>query len=527
MAKRKVLLVDDMFGSSDAFWRVHAQSRANFERGYDLDVFPYPPEASFHDEFPKIQAFLRAQSGVADVLIVDMMFPDEDRGGLKILDFFRKELIDIGVVLVASSTHDQGIAHELAGLPFVHRERGLDLDVLSAKLDTLFAERSLEHPERGILITHGTDTLSFVVEVLRYGLRGCQRTNVIVTGSQIPMNLPGAASDAIDNVRSSVLLLQHLYAPELGIVFNRGENYFRYNVQKVAKWHPITFEGESVVELDWDRFKTNCPDVKLHNSARPLEELILVRTGGTIESVQASGRGYVPGGDFVASFITSNLATTYRSFSAVPFRALDSSNLTIDDWIALLELLARRCGLDVDARFEPRIGFLLPSPFHTTEDYASWISRFEGLVIPGYGAGNGNILENSNYSLLKAVEEVAARKPVVLASQVPREHSDFAYEVGRRFVEAGCIPAGHLSFQASAVRLSYLLGHRETLGLRDASEIRQVFVQGIQFRSDESARACAEIVGTGVERLAMSVSSAGSNRDPVLRRRDALQVAGH
>ncbi len=492
--KRRVLYIDDLFESTEQFWQSHDYARENFEQGHELVVFPYPPEADFGSQLEGIRAFLERESGRAQVLIVDMMFPGHDRGGLAIIQAIEKYQLDFAYIVVASSSEDPALAVDLQGYPFVHCEKVLDLERLMERLGETFSARGLEFPERGILITHGTDTLSYVLEVLRHGIRNAGSANVVVTGSQIPMGQLGSASDAIDNVRSAVLLLQRLYAPQLGVVFNRGEAFYRNNIQKISKWHPIAFEGSADIDLDWDRFRVLNPEVRLLRRPRALRELVLLRTGGTIESVKAEGRGYVPGGDFVSSFITANLANCYRSFRAIPFSSLDSSNLTIDDWIRVLELLRDECGVEVDTRFEKRVALIVPSPFQTTEDYRNWLSRYDGVVIAGYGAGNANILEESSYSLLRAVEEVAHEKSIVLASQVPREVTDFAYEVGRKFVEAGCIPAGHLSFQSCLVRLSFLLGHRAEWNLRTPAAVRSRFVEGLEFRSAESAALCQELV---------------------------------
>ena len=349
--KRIIVLVDDMFSSADDFWSVHSATRDLFEEKYDLRVFDYRPEENFRTEYPRIKEFLEAASGTAQIALLDVQFPDAPRGGLQILRYLKRRELDIPLILVVSASHDQGLAMELAGLPFVHRHESLDLQAITRRLDELFSTESLDHPERGILITHGTDTLSYVVEFLRYGVRDPGRTNIIVTGSQIPMGEGGAASDAIDNVRSGILLLQHLYAPQVGVVFNRGEQFFRSNIQKISKWHPMAFGGTCDVDLDWDQFKANDPSILLRHAPPPLKDLVLLRTGGTIESVHVEGRGYIPGADSVSEFITGNLARHYNRFSAIPFTSLDSSNMTFSDWVRLLELLQKECDIGVDTGF--------------------------------------------------------------------------------------------------------------------------------------------------------------------------------
>lgn len=492
---RTLLVIDDLFSSEENFWLTQSASiRNKFEQNYKLVVYPYPStKTNFEDEFQNIKNYLREYSSYINILILDIIFPGNPTGGLQILEFIEKEKLDIAKVIIVSNSDDQALQLILDGKQFVHREKKLDLEKLLKVLDEKFLKESLYHPRKGILITHGTDTLSYLIEFLRYGVRNLQDTNIIATGSQISMNTQGAASDAIDNVRSSVLLLQHLYAPEIGVVFNRGESFFRSNIQKISKWHPHAFYGDPTAHLDWDHFKPLVNDLRVHYDPKPIEELILFRTGGTIESTKKEGRGYVPGGDFVASFITGNLAKCYRSFRSVEFSSLDSSNLTVVDWCSLLSNLAEICDLDVDTSFEKRIGLLVPTPFMKTKDYISYMERFEGVVIAGYGAGNGNTLEGNQFSLIEAVKEVSKNKPIVLASQVPKEIADFAYEVGLKLVKEGCIPSGNLSYQASMVRLSYILGHPNWLSGDRIGAVTKIFLQGLTFRDDESKQKCEEI----------------------------------
>lgn len=495
--KRRVLLIDDMYSSNEEFWRAHGKAAEEiFNKRYELVVFNYKKDTPYELEKTRIQQFLGVESTKAHVLLLDVMFPGEDKGGLEILKFVQREKFDIPVIIIVSSSQDQSIALEIEGIPFVHREKYLDAERLVKKFDELFMEEKLYHPEKGVLISHGTDTLAYIVEFLRYGIKEISAINIIVTGSQISMGVPGSASDAIDNIRSSVLLLQHLFAPEIGVVFNRGEEFFRSNIQKISKWHPQAFYGVPDVHLDWDRFTTTSKSLRIHFNPNPLNELILFRTGGTIESVFERRRGYVPGGDFISSFITGNLANCYLSFKSIPFSALDSSNICIQDWLRLLNRISKECQISVDTRFEPRIGLVLPTPFTTTEDYFHWMERFEGIVIAGYGAGNANIIREQKYmySLLKAVDKYVKKHPVVLASHVPCEKTDFAYEVGNKFIQSGCIPSGHLSFQASLVRLSYLMGNRELFGQNYLDRIRELFVQGLEFRSETSTRECEKIL---------------------------------
>ena len=72
-----------------------------------------------------------------------------------------------------------------------------------------------------VLITHGTDTMAWAFAYLRYALFDLS-VNIVLTGSQLPLEGTFSLSDALGNLRTSVYLLNHLVPGRLFMVFNEG-----------------------------------------------------------------------------------------------------------------------------------------------------------------------------------------------------------------------------------------------------------------------------------------------------------------
>ncbi|MEH6564070.1 MAG: asparaginase [Halopseudomonas sp.] len=70
---------------------------------------------------------------------------------------------------------------------------------------------------QGFVILHGTDTMAYSAGALAFMLGACAR-NVLFTGAQIPLGLPG--SDAADNLRNALLLAAGPRLPDVCLVFN-------------------------------------------------------------------------------------------------------------------------------------------------------------------------------------------------------------------------------------------------------------------------------------------------------------------
>ncbi|WP_297506430.1 asparaginase [Thermococcus sp.] len=129
-----------------------------------------------------------------------------------------------------------------------------------------------------------------------------------------------------------------------------------------------------------------------------------------------------------------------------------------------------------DPRIEPNVTYLRLTPGLSPEVFLTVAGRSEGIVLEGYGAGG---IPYRGRNLLGAVSKVAGEKPVVMTTQALYGGVDLTrYEVGRRALEAGVIPAGDMTKEATLTKLMYALGHtksvekvREIMGKNLACEI--------------------------------------------------------
>jgi len=93
-------------------------------------------------------------------------------------------------------------------------------------------------------------------------------------------------------------------------------------------------------------------------------------------------------------------------------------------------------------------------------------------VLEGYGAGG---IPYRGRNLLEAVSKVAREKPVVMTTQALYGGVDLTrYEVGRRALEAGVIPAGDMTKEATLVKLMYALGRT-----REIEEVRRIMEKNL------------------------------------------------
>lgn len=122
-----------------------------------------------------------------------------------------------------------------------------------------------------------------------------------------------------------------------------------------------------------------------------------------------------------------------------------------------------------DTRMDPGV-FLLkivpglePKLVRTISD-----TGISGLVIESFGAGG---LPYRSRDLLAVVEEIAAKIPVVLTSQVVFNGVNLqTYEVGQRALKAGVISARDMTTEAVVTKLMWALGHS-----RNIDEVRDIF----------------------------------------------------
>jgi L-asparaginase/Glu-tRNA(Gln) amidotransferase subunit D/CheY-like chemotaxis protein len=317
----------------------------------------------------------------------------------------------------------------------------------------------------GVLITHGTDTLAWVLAYLRYSLSGLT-ANVAVTGSQVPLEGTFFPSDAIGNLRTAVFLLAKLRPSHLFAVFNNGKQVFSGRLIKYRKWDPEAFEGRLAASVEHEGIKIVRDDwVFIPYEEQKLETLHLLRTGGTIESKKNKGGSLSPKGDFVSSYLSSSLSKYFKKLSKQDLFALDSSNISYEEWDKLSRTIESLGICSVDSNFEKGVKPIFVNPLFTTADYKTLFSLCkQGAILLGYGGGNANVQDDSFRSILPALKD-AIKKGMFIAvtSQIPLESYDAEYESGRRLLEVGGIPCGDLSVADAQVKLSYILGHRDAI----------------------------------------------------------------
>jgi hypothetical protein len=180
---------------------------------------------------------------------------------------------------------------------------------------------------------------------------------------------------------------------------------------------------------------------------------------------------------------------------------VDSSNLTLDEWLKLAfnikEHLKDKIG-EIDEQFSREVRCVMTNPFMKDEEYIGMFNRInDGIILLCYGAGNGNIELNGNYSVIPAIRKAnKEKKIVVISSQVSLETYDFEYEAGRLLLENGAIPSGSLSYPEAQIKLSYILGHSEIIdkilqkypNLNRLQLTKAAFLSGIKFERTTSKK---------------------------------------
>lgn len=339
----------------------------------------------------------------------------------------------------------------------------------------------------GVLITHGTDTLPYGLEYLKYAIKEAH-FNIIMTGSQIPMGNPYESSDGNNNISSSLLLLNRIKAPAIGVAFDYGRKFFSSNIVKINKWDSNAFYGNPDCTIEFEEISNRSSEFKIIKKNYRLNKIYIFRTGGTIESTE-SASGYSPksGADFVTSLITDHLNQYFYEIEDHSVFQEDSSNLTLAHWAFLAKQIEKEvghCNIDLNLN-EKKIKVLYLIPWLVGADYSKYFSdETNGIVLLGYGGGNGNCISKENYkkeiylkekdfqdiekyNLKSHVEQFLNNskknhiKIIVLSSQVTLGIIDPIYEVGREFVKIGAIPAANLGVTEILVRLAYLYGHEK------------------------------------------------------------------
>jgi len=133
-----------------------------------------------------------------------------------------------------------------------------------------------------------------------------------------------------------------------------------------------------------------------------------------------------------------------------------------------------------DPKLNPKVVHLRLTPGLSPDVFFAIADNSDGIVLEGYGAGG---IPYRGKNLLRAVSKVTKEKPVVMTTQALYGGVDLTrYEVGRRALDAGVIPAGDMTKEATLTKLMWALGHtkgveevREIMGRNIAGELSSAF----------------------------------------------------
>ncbi len=458
-----------------------------------------------------------------DAVVLDLHFTSKDGEGTPFLQMLRRELAATPVILVCHPGDARGLREaflsERVTEDLTVSEMGPEGVLFS---DELEGEGALDHLEEriadgltrcgrvdnetAVLITHGTDTMAWGFAYLHYALHGLT-ANVAMTGSQIPLGGYFSDSDALGNLRTAVVLLNRLRPPRLFAVFNDGRSVFSGRLTKYRKWDADAFEGRVIASASSGEVRPLRKNwVYVPFSDQRLKDLHLLRTGGTIESQRDGGMtsGLKPTGDFVWKYITGSLGEFFEEAKRHDLFALDSSNMSYEEWATVARAVESIGVARADTRFDPTVKPVFCNPFFTTQDYrAQFAACGGGAILAGYGGGNANVRQASAHSILPALKaSVDAGTFVAVTSQVPLEPYDAEYETGLALLEAGGVPCGDLPLADAQVKLSYLLGHEKEIaeaaasaGIETRCLFTAAFLSGVTMRRAGTFSAFRDVSG--------------------------------
>lgn len=495
-----ILFVDDDLGRYEADLREHlGKSQPSWA-------------LAFAHSHPEAQAALAAHA--PDAVVLDVELTAGGREGISLLRFVRRHLPKTPVLiltgisdartirdaLLAENASDDARTEELDPEALLFKEEILGsgrFDVLEWKISRALHKYGRVANATGVLVTHGTDTMAWGLCYLRYALKDLT-ANVAVTGSQVPLEGYFSLSDALGNLKTSVYLLNRLRPAHLFAVFNNGQSVFSGRLNKYRKWDADAFEGRLAASASADGMTSLRKDwVFIPRKGQRLQDLHLIRTGGTIESQRDGDElgGLKPTGDFVWKYLNDSLSSLFVNPHRHDLFALDSSNMSYEHWAALALQIEKIGVAQADTAFDPTVKPVIANPCFTTDDYAMQFGMCgRGAVFAGYGGGNANVMEASDRSVLPALKEaVRAGKVVAVTSQVPLESYDAEYAAGLALLEAGGIPCGDLPLADAQVKLSYILGHQAVLeeasartGLSRHFLVAAAFLAGVSMRKAKS-----------------------------------------
>lgn len=127
----------------------------------------------------------------------------------------------------------------------------------------------------------------------------------------------------------------------------------------------------------------------------------------------------------------------------------------------------------LEVHYEPRVAFmrLLPGMEPAFLD-ALLSAGCKGLVIEGYGAGG---LPYRRRNILESIARLTEKIPVVMTTQALYDGVDLTkYEVGRKALKAGVIPARDMTKEATVTKLMWALGKTQNV-----EEVRDIMLKNI------------------------------------------------
>ena len=445
-----------------------------------------------------------------DAVILDLNLEPARRAGLELLAAVRKHHGHIPVIAISDDTDtltlhaayegdvvtDDLETDKLAPDTTLLRSQLESHNAsLKEELEQLLLASGRVSNETAVLITHGTDTMAWGFAYLQYAVNRTN-VNIAITGSQTPLQSYFSLSDALGNLKTAVYLLNRVRPPKLFVVFNEGHSVYSSRLHKLRKWDADAFIGQLSASsgpdepvLDGDGW------IYIPYDDQILRLLWVIRTGGTIESETDEFGALRPSGDYVNKYLAEfNGKWFYNSMSEDPF-ALDSSNMSLEEWATIANTLRDKVQADVDIRFAT-VRPILANPFFTCDDYLRQMSDARGCILLGYGAGNANTSSESSRSILPAIERFSQNGGfIAVTSQVPIETYDVDYATGRELLIAGGIPCGDLSFAHAQIKLSYLLGHIQEIessasaaGLSTPQLFIAAFLAGVNMRRKENRK---------------------------------------
>lgn len=283
--------------------------------------------------------------------------------------------------------------HEMADLDF-RLVANVDSTNMKSEfwLDTAHAIAEKQDNYDGILVTHGTDTMSHTAAALRFLLGENLRTPVILTGAQIRLG-GGDRSDARTNLGDSIETLiaaRNDCVNEVIVVF--GHRVLRGN------------RAIKVSELEYTAFESPAyPDLISLNSGR-----VSFRRSPFVSRVDLSR--------YPGNYALPPIEIT-DGFAATPLELSMNPDFEVTD--GLKDLFARRV--------------------------------YTAVVMRSFGAGN---IPRNIIPAIEELSQLGV--PVIIGASHPGAGMNTEYIVGQEPIDAGAVPTGNMLTHSALIKLRIL-----------------------------------------------------------------------